>query len=56
VASNTAKRHGGTVPVPLEALLAPDPELQLVWAPLAETGTPCVNEACEDVCTCESDG
>jgi hypothetical protein len=56
VVSNTAsvpRRHGGTIAVPLEALLTPDPELRLVWAPLAETGVPCENGACEDVCTCE---
>jgi len=50
---STPKRHGGTIHVPLEALLTPDPELRLVWAPLAETGVVMPCEACEDVCTCE---
>jgi hypothetical protein len=38
---------------PIEALLDPDPELWLVWAPLAETGVAMECGACEDVCSCE---
>jgi hypothetical protein len=48
-------RHAREEPVPVEALLAPDPELALVWAPLHETGVPMPCGACEDVCTCEPD-
>lgn len=46
-------RHGGTVDVPVEALLADDYELQLVWAPLHETcaGGP----ECDAICHCGSE-
>jgi hypothetical protein len=44
-----------TVELPPEALLDDDFELWLAWAPLAETGESCSNEACDDGCTCEED-
>jgi hypothetical protein len=51
--------HGlyGSKPIPAEALLAEDYELQLAWAPLTEPGTSCRYGACEDDehCTCEND-
>jgi len=49
-------RHGETThEPPLEALLSDDPDLALVWAPLAETSEGCRNEACEseEACTCD---
>jgi hypothetical protein len=45
-------RHGGSVPVPVEAALTDDPELALAWADLdvwAEAH-PC---ECEAVCECD---
>ncbi len=48
-------RHARTEPVPVEALLTPDPELALVWAPLHDDAPGCRFEACasDEVCTCD---
>jgi hypothetical protein len=49
------RSHGAaTYTPPLEALLADDPELALVLAPLHDPGTSCRFEACDsdEVCTC----
>lgn len=47
----TPVKHGGTVEVEPEALLAEDFELQLVWAPLHEMckGGP----ECDALCHCQ---
>lgn len=50
---------GGLLPVDaLEALLADDYELTLVWAPLVDTDECCRYEACEseEHCTCNPEG
>jgi len=46
---------GGTFTPPVEALLTPDPELWLHWAPLAPDMGSCRYEACEsdEACTCQ---
>ena len=52
----TIRRHGGTLPIPVEALLADDYELTLVYAPLRERSeSSCRYEACEsdEFCTCQ---
>jgi hypothetical protein len=33
--STAPRTHGGSIPIPPEALLAPDPELHLAWADMA---------------------
>ena len=43
------RTHGGTAPVPVEALLASDPELWLTWAPLHES----CRGGCDGVCVCD---
>jgi len=52
--SSTPSSHGGTQPVPVEALLSDDFLPWLVRAPLTEGGS-CRYEACEsdEVCTCQ---
>ena len=49
-------RHGGGhVTPPIEALLDPDPELWLAWAPLTDDMGSCQYGACEsdEACTCQ---
>lgn len=51
-------RHGApTYPLPVEALLAEDYELTLVWAPLEERGNPCTDAECEarERCDCQEE-
>jgi hypothetical protein len=50
----TPNRHGGTVELRPEALLAEDPELELVWADMDAwfEAHPC---SCPDICHCETD-
>lgn len=50
----TPDRHGGTVELRPEALLAEDPELELVWADMDAwfEAHPC---SCPDICHCETD-
>lgn len=47
------QRHAPSLPLEAEALLAPDPELELVWADMAawHEAHPC---SCEAGCECES--
>lgn len=53
----TATTHGGTQPIPPEALLADDPELWLAWADMGAhmDAHPCSCTDDDGVCLCNEE-
>ena len=49
-------RHARVEEVPAEALLDPDPDLRLAWAPLWDDAPGCQYGACanDEVCDCQA--